>query len=230
MSVLAAWPGSRPGPERSSSRVLPAFQKMSLCLVYPPRRNTRIFCSLEKLCLLSPTLSLSLFLVMSEGQNALGWSGSVGTQASESRRLPEFQPCFTRAGGVEETQALRNTSNSFLKLTPYKDVYTFLFFIFFHFTISYLSPCRTATPGRYLRHLHSYSPCESRTSFYAWEDLKNYSCLFFSEERKQKTSSCTPFMVLSLSPSLSFCRSLSLLHTCVSHVHPVQAWYSALLD
>lgn len=79
-----------------------------------------------------PTLSLSLFRVMSEGQNALGWSVSVEAQTSEQQWLPEFQPCATHAGGAKEMQALRNTSKSFLKFTPYTDVYT----LFPFFTIS----------------------------------------------------------------------------------------------
>lgn len=90
----------------------------------------------QKLDCSPPTLSLPLFRVMSEGQNALGWSLSVDAQTSEQQWLPEFQPGATHTGRVEEMQALRNTRKSFLKFTPYKDVYTFGFFFFF-FTISY---------------------------------------------------------------------------------------------
>lgn len=49
---------------------------------------------------------LSLFRVMSEGQNALGWSLSVDTQTTEQQWLPEFQPCATHTVRVEEMQVL----------------------------------------------------------------------------------------------------------------------------
>lgn len=171
-SVLATVAWFKARAEALEQQGAASFPKTSLCLVYPPRRNTRIFGSLKSSdCSPRPYLCLCFVLCLRDKTHLAGVWASMHWRASSS----EFQPCATHARGAEEMQAEPNTSKSFLKFTPYKDVYTF--FIFFFLTISYLSPCRTVTPRRYLSHLH----WETGKSFHAWDASINVS--FCLEER-----------------------------------------------
>lgn len=85
------------GPGRSTRAAgCRSLSKKRHFALFIRQEGTQGFSARAKARLLSPTLSLSLFRVMSEGQNALGWGLSADAQTCEQQRLPEFQPCATR--------------------------------------------------------------------------------------------------------------------------------------